>query len=137
MTSFIIVEDEPDLYDMLVATYQMIGVEGPAFTNGEEAVAWVEDVDMGGVDKPLPVLALIDIRLPGRISGVEVSARLRQSPYLGNMAIVLMTAYRLSADEERSAIAASGCDQLIYKPLPALGALKKLLLDAVAARTPR
>lgn len=94
-----VVEDEPDIYDVLLAMFEIWGIEGIAFVDGGEAVAWVEDVDRGVVTGELPELAIIDIRLP-EVSGPEVGARLRRSPRLGKVAVVLITAYRLSPEDE-------------------------------------
>jgi CheY-like chemotaxis protein len=79
-------------------------------------------------------MALLDIRLPGRISGPMIGERLRQSVVLGNMAIVLMTAYRLSPREEQAVMAQSGCDMLLYKPLPNPQDFKRLMADVIAQR---
>src|SRR5690606_39918312 len=91
-----VVEDEPDIYEVLLAMFEMWGIEGVAFVDGEEAVAWIDEVDRGEFEGELPELALLDIRLPGSISGPMVGERLRKSPILQHSAIVLSTAYRLS-----------------------------------------
>jgi CheY-like chemotaxis protein len=127
-----VVEDEPDLYDMLLSMTQIMGIDGLAFTNGEEAVAWIEDVDQKHIHTEVPQLALLDIRLPGEISGPAVGSRLRQSPILNNTAIVLMTAYKLSPQEEKTLIREAGANLLLYKPLPSLPEFQKMLKKAIA-----
>ncbi len=134
MTTWMVVEDEPDLYEMVLAMYEWWGFEGLAFVNGEDALAWIDHVDEGRVQGDLPQLVLLDIRLPGQINGVEVGARLRQSPYLESMGIVLMTAYKLSPKEEKLYKQKSGADLLLYKPLPALKDLQEMLEKVVAQR---
>jgi CheY-like chemotaxis protein len=129
-----VVEDEPDIYELLLAMFEMWGIEGVAFVDGEEAVAWINDVDSGRIKGELPELALLDIRLPGSIGGPEVGERLRQSPILGQSAVVLTTAYRLTVDEESAVIAKAGADKLVYKPLPRFDELKQLLEDVIAKR---
>jgi CheY-like chemotaxis protein len=131
-----IVEDEPDVYDLLLATAEMWGHGGEAFSDGEEAVAWIDRIDHSR-RKPtsaLPELALLDIRLPGEISGSMVGARLRKSPQLRDIVIVLITAYKLSPEEEESLIAQAGADLLLYKPLPRYDRLKRMLEDLIAQR---
>ena len=118
-----VVEDEPDIYDVLLAMFEIWGIEGVAFVDGAEAVAWVEDVDQGRVRGELPELAILDIRLP-EVSGPEVGHRLRQSPILGDMAIVLITAYRLSPEDEETFIKQARADLLMYKPLPQMAELR-------------
>jgi CheY-like chemotaxis protein len=129
-----VVEDEPDIYELLLAMFEMWGIEGVAFVDGEEAVAWINDVDSGRVKGELPELALLDIRLPGSIGGPEVGERIRKSKMLGEAAIVMTTAYRLNADEEDEVIAKAGADKLVYKPLPKFHDLKKLLEDVITDR---
>ncbi len=129
MATWMLVEDEPDLYDMIVAMYSMLGVGGVAFVTGEEVFEWIDDVEAGRYDGEMPELALIDIRLPDRINGINVSKRLRASKALGNMALILMTAYRLSPEQEAQALEEASADLLLYKPLPAFNQLQKMLED--------
>ena len=129
-----VVEDEPDIYEVLLAMFEMWGIEGVAFVDGEEAVAWIEEVDKGKFPGELPELALLDIRLPGPINGPMVGGRLRNSAQLEHMAVVLITAYKLSPEQERQVIEQAGADKLIYKPLPKFQDLKRLLEDLIADR---
>jgi len=89
---------------VLLAMFEIWGIEGVAFVDGGEAVSWIEGVDQGRIRGELPELAILDIRLP-EMSGPAVGHRLRQSPILGEIAIVLITAYHMSPDEEQAAIA--------------------------------
>lgn len=118
MTLWMVVEDEPDLYDLVLAMYGLLGVDGLAFVDGEEAAAWIDEVDDGMFVDEIPEVALLDIRLPGRINGIDVGARIRHSHVLHDIPVVLMTAYRLSYREERMALRRSGADYILYKPLP-------------------
>ncbi|NDJ77149.1 MAG: response regulator transcription factor [Chloroflexi bacterium] len=131
MSTWMVVEDEPDIYDVLLAMFEIWGIEGVAFVDGAEAVAWIEDVDQGRVRGDLPELAILDIRLP-EISGPEVGSRLRQSPILGDIAIVLITAYRLSPEEEEAVVAQAQADLLMYKPLPAMAELRTTMDNVIA-----
>jgi CheY-like chemotaxis protein len=137
VTTWMVVEDEPDFYELVLTIYDTLGVDGLAFTNGEEAASWIEDVDFGQLvttNDELPQLALLDIRLPGLVSGADVSRRLRDSNVLGNMAIVLMTAYKLSSKEEQKIIDHAGCDLLLHKPLPKLTEFKRMMENVVRQR---
>ncbi len=134
MTTWMVVEDEPDLYDMVLAMYETLGIDGVAFLNGEDAVNWLDDVDAGAVDVDLPQLALLDIRLPGAISGIHVGARIRASQCLGHIPIVLMTAYRLTPTQMNEALSEAGADLLIYKPLPTIDEFQRLMFDVLTRR---
>jgi CheY-like chemotaxis protein len=129
-----VVEDEPDIYELLLAMFEMWGIEGVAFVDGEEAVSWIEEADKGKSPGEVPELALLDIRLPGNISGPMVGARLRQSTTLNRMAVVLITAYKLTVDEEKAVITQADADRLLYKPLPKFTELKKILETAITER---
>lgn len=134
MSTWMVVEDEPDIYEVLLTLFEMWGIEGVAFVDGEEAVAWIEDVNQGRFQGEMPELALLDIRLPGAVSGPMVGQKLRQSPLLQHITIVLTTAYRLTPDEEKQVIEQAGADKLIYKPLPRFNELKHELEGVIAQR---
>jgi CheY-like chemotaxis protein len=129
-----VVEDEPDIYEVLLAMFEMWGIEGVAFVDGEEAVAWIEDVDNGRFQGELPELALLDIRLPGEINGVGVGERLRKSTVLGEVAIVLTTAYKLSSEEQEEAMSKSQADLWLPKPLPKFNELQAILEKVIGER---
>jgi CheY-like chemotaxis protein len=133
LSTWMVVEDEPDIYDVLLAMFEIWGIEGIAFVDGAEAIAWIEDVDRGSVTGELPELAILDIRLP-EVSGPEVGARLRKSPRLGHIAVVLITAYRLSKEEEEQVKLRAQADTLMYKPLPPMPELRKILAQIIGAR---
>jgi len=128
-----VVEDEPDIYDVLLAMFEIWGIEGVAFVDGAEAVSWIDSVDQGRVRGELPELAILDIRLPEG-SGPAVGARLRRSPVLGNIAIVLITAYHMMPDEEIAVIKEAQADLLLYKPLPGIVELRQMMDGVIAKR---
>jgi len=129
-----VVEDEPDIYEVLLAMFEMWGIEGVAFVDGEEAIAWIDDVDAQRFQGELPELALLDIRLPGEINGVMVGERLRESPILGNSAIVLTTAYKLTPEEQAQAMEKAQADLWLAKPLPKFNELQGILEKVIAKR---
>lgn len=126
MSTWMVVEDEPDIYEVLLAMFEVWGIEGVAFVDGSEAVAWIDDVDTGRLQGELPELAILDIRVP-EVSGPEIGARLRRSPTLKNIAIVLITAYRMQPSEEEAVISQAQADMLLYKPLPRPDEFRRML----------
>ncbi len=132
--TYMIVEDEPDLYEMLTAMSSVLEVNEVAFATGEEAVTWIEEVEAGIIREEIPALALIDLRLPGDIDGVMVAERMRSSPLLKNVAVVLMTAFHLTADEEKVVISRAEADLLMYKPLPKFVELRDILRNIALKR---
>jgi CheY-like chemotaxis protein len=133
MSTWMVVEDEPDLYDTLLALFGIWSIDGVAFTNGTDAVKWIDDVDAGNAETNIPELAILDIRLPG-VEGPEIGARLRQSRVLKNIAIVLVTAFHLSPADEKKAIEKAQADDLLYKPLPVPEEFRTVLQKAIAKR---
>lgn len=134
MSTWMIVEDEPDIYALLLAMFDVWGIEGIAFVDGEETVRWIVDVDGGMPLREPPELALVDVRLPGEISGVHIGERLRKSSILDDMVIVLITAYRLSPADEEAMRLQAGADILLHKPLPDLRDLRGMLDVALRER---
>lgn len=137
MSTWMVVEDEPNIYELLMTMFQMWGIDGKAFIDGETAMAWIEDVDAGRYKGELPELALLDIRLPGSISGPLVGERLRRSPRLKQIAIVLTTAYTMSLMEEIAVIERADADKLVYKPLPGFADFRTILETVIAERHAR
>lgn len=133
MSTWMVVEDEPDLYSTLLTLFGIWSIDGVAFTNGTDAIKWIDDVDAGTADTNIPELAILDIRLPG-VEGPEIGARLRKSPVLKEIVIVLVTAFHLSPDQEKQVIARAQADELIYKPLPAPTEFRAVLQKAIARR---
>ncbi len=129
-----VVEDEPDIYEVLLAMFEMWGIEGVAFVDGEEAIDWIDDVDAERFQGELPELGLLDIKLPGEVDGIMVGERLRKSPVLGNMCIVLTTAFRLSPEDQAEAMERAQADLWIPKPLPVFKELQTILEEAIAKR---
>lgn len=121
MTTWIIIEDEPDIYDTLMTVIEHRGLQPIGITNVNDAIALIEDIDSNRFHGELPAVALIDIRLPNHdqldlFGGVEIGERIRQSSRLTGIKVVLMTAYRLSPNEENACIDRAGADLLLYKP---------------------
>ena len=134
MPTWMVVEDEPDLFNVVLAMYALLEVDGIAFSSGEETLYWIDDVDNGLTSAQLPEMALLDIRLPGQVSGPMIAERIRNSPVLGSIAIVMMTAYKLSPREEQMIRVQSGCDMLLYKPLPRPSEFKKMMHTLIAQK---
>ena len=70
LPTWMVVEDEPDIYDVLLAMFELWGIEGVAFVDGGEAISWVDAVDEGRVHGDLPELAILDIRLPDGLGAI-------------------------------------------------------------------
>jgi CheY-like chemotaxis protein len=124
--TWMIVEDTPDLFDVLTAMFEIWGIKGAAFDDAPEAMTWIDEIEAGKFQGELPDLAILDLRLPNG-SGAAIGMRLRQSKYLHNMGIVLITAWKLPVEREALTLRQTGADALVYKPLPRMEEFRTLL----------
>jgi DNA-binding response OmpR family regulator len=117
--TWMIVEDDAATLDALATTLQLYGCPVLPFNCGR---AVLEYLDSNTPAEIVPQVALIDIRLPD-VPGPQISAALRQHAALGEIGIMLMTAFRLDPVEKAHIMQQSGADALIYKPLPQIDQL--------------
>jgi two-component system alkaline phosphatase synthesis response regulator PhoP len=102
----LIVDDEPDILDLLQYNLEKEGYEVETASNGKEAVETAK--------KFVPQLILMDIMMP-KMDGIEACRQIRQSSKLKEVFIIFLT----SRSEEFSEIAAfeSGANDFITKPI--------------------
>jgi len=127
MATWMIVEDEPDLYEMLEEIFNMWGIETITFGDFDEALEWIELVDQGEDVGELPQLVMLDLMFSRILRGDEVGERLRRSPFLQDIAIVVMTAQREMPEVRDEVIRKVQPDDYIQKPLPRITDLQKRL----------
>ena len=65
------------------------------------------------VNEPVDLI-LMDLRLPGEISGFELTRRLKRHPQTSHIPIVALTAYDNVQAEKKAR--AAGCDGFLHKP---------------------
>lgn len=124
MTKVLIVEDHPDMRELLIRHAKMMGFLAIPAKHGKE-----------GVEKAVkekPALILMDIMMPG-MDGWEAVRILRSLPETKDIPILAATALFRESDL-RSCIEA-GCDDYIVKPFTfqeLLGKLKELIPVPVA-----
>jgi CheY-like chemotaxis protein len=131
---WMILEDEAVLRNALSEFLDLWGITPLPLEDGNEAMDWLNRVEAGAVDSPLPELALLDIRLPAGPQGHEIAQRLRSLPETGNMTIVMITAYRFGPEERARIEQAAAPDLFIHKPLPELGAFRDMLESALSSK---
>ncbi|MBI2996974.1 MAG: response regulator [Deltaproteobacteria bacterium] len=101
----LVVEDRPDLSDLLRQALEILGYEVMLATDCEEAVRMAA--------ASLPDLIVMDIVLP-RLDGLEATSRIRKNPVTRSIPILAVTALAMPGDKEKCL--ASGCDDYIAKP---------------------
>ncbi len=129
-----IAEDEIDIRNLVATMASVWGHTTVAFESGQKAWDFMDAVEAGTNQDPLPEFALMDIRMPG-YTGDLVAERIRRTPGMESIPIVLMTAFALTEPERQAMIARTGVDKVIYKPLPEFTELKDLLHDVIDSKT--
>jgi two-component system phosphate regulon response regulator PhoB len=103
--TILLVEDEPDIRDMLNFSLSRAGFQVWEADTAESA--------MHKLDGLLPSLVIIDWMLPG-MSGVDLARRLRRDDHTKQLPIIMLTARGEEADKIKSFD--SGVDDYIVKP---------------------
>lgn len=101
----LIVEDHEDNRRILRDLLTNVGYELIEAVTGTEGVALAMTVQ--------PDLILMDIQLP-EIDGYEATRRIKSMPELGDVAVIAVTSFALSGDEEKAF--AVGCAAYVTKP---------------------
>jgi CheY-like chemotaxis protein len=100
-STILLVEDDRNDILLLQRAFRKANLANPLMvvTDGEEAIAYLggqgQYADRGQF--PLPVIVLLDLKLPRR-SGLEVLAWLREQPTLRRLPVVVLTASREGTD---------------------------------------
>ncbi len=102
----LIVEDNPLNLKLLKVILRPYGYTIFQATDGEEALKVAV--------KEKPALIMMDMQLP-KLSGIEVTKRLRQMPTFKHIPIIAVTAYAMKGDGEK--FIAAGCDAYLPKPI--------------------
>jgi CheY-like chemotaxis protein len=121
----VIVEDNPDVREMLQTLMELEGHEVAA---AEDAPAALELIEF-----QRPDIALVDIGLP-TFDGYEVARRIRANPVTRDIFLVALTGYGLPEDQRLAAEA--GFDAHLVKPID-LEKLSSLLADRQRLRSQR
>lgn len=133
MKPWMVVEDEPDIRNIVKVLFEAWGHKPIEFRDGNDTYKWLDAVESGNFDGDLPDLALLDIRMPGHF-GNEIGRRMRGMDAFKQIPIVLMTAFSLTDTERQSMMKDDGVDHIINKPLPDMIQLKALLDDLYAKK---
>jgi CheY-like chemotaxis protein len=115
--AWLLVEDDNDIRNVVAVMMSVWGEKPLPFPDGTAAWNWLDSVANGTFKGELPDLALMDIRMPG-YTGDKVAARIRQTPVIKDIPIILMTAFSLTDAEIKEMMEQTGIDHLINKPLP-------------------
>jgi CheY-like chemotaxis protein len=104
--TILITEDNPRNMRLMEAVLRPHGYTILKAVNGEEALELTI--------REKPALILLDMQLP-RLSGLEVTRKLKQMPDFVHIPIVAVTAYAMKGDKEK--FIEAGCDAYLSKPI--------------------
>ncbi len=102
----LIVEDNPQNMRLLEMTLRAKSYILLKANDGEQAL------DMAVKERP--DLIIMDIQLP-KMSGLDVTKKLRQMPEFNSVTIIALTAYAMKGDKEK--FIWGGCDTYLSKPI--------------------
>ncbi len=105
----LIVEDEEDLAEILEYNFRQEGYTVRVAHNGKDAMRLAAQT-------PIPDMALLDLMLPD-MSGVEICRRIRETPELKAMSVIMVTAKGEEID--RVIGFEVGADDYVVKPFSA------------------
>lgn len=131
---WLVLEDDENLVNTLLAVMAHLWEVQPLlFNTGDEVLAWIDEVEQGSYSGPMPVLALLDIRVPGHAQGTDVAFRLRAVEQTRTMGICIVTGYTLDPEMREEIARRAYPNLLLYKPYPDLDTFKTML-DGIARR---
>jgi two-component system, sensor histidine kinase and response regulator len=107
-TSILVVDDEPDNFDVIETFLSKQDYQLYYAASGEEAIAFLETYS--------PSLILLDVMMPG-IDGIEVCRQLKASSKWQAIPVIMVTA--LSTKSDLAYCLESGADDFISKPVNA------------------
>ncbi|MBI2951605.1 response regulator, partial [bacterium] len=114
----LLVEDDPNDVLLIQRAFRKANLLNPVQVvgDGEEAIAYLsgQGVYADRERHPLPILILLDLKLP-RKSGHEVLAWLRRQPELKRLPAVVLTSSREAADVNR--VYDLGANSYLVKPV--------------------
>ncbi|WP_016989638.1 response regulator transcription factor [Flavobacterium sp. ACAM 123] len=116
-TKILLVDDEPDILEIVGYNLTQEGYQVFTAANGKEAIAKAK--------KELPDLIIMDVMMP-EMDGMEACENIRKVPELSNVLITFLTAR--SEDYSQVAGFEAGADDYITKPIK-----PKLLVSKVKA----
>ena len=105
MTSVLVVDDDPDVCDLVRYKLEQSGFDVRRASDGDQALR--------EVDAQVPDLVLLDIMMPG-MSGLEVLERWRANGATEKLPVIMLTAKAQENDVERGF--ELGADDYVIKP---------------------
>ncbi len=103
----VIAEDDRDIRELIELILQEDGYSTVASATGRAALDACRET-------PAPDLVLLDVSMPGELSGLEVCRRIRADETIGEVPVMLLTA--LARESDIKAGYAAGATDYLVKP---------------------
>jgi len=115
ISKILVVDDDPDIVEILRYNLSMAGYDIKSATNGKEAIKKAKIF--------LPEIILLDVMMP-KMDGIETCTIIREIPSLNNTRIIFLSA----RNEDYTQLSAfdAGADDYITKPVKPKILLKKI-----------
>ena len=120
MSLIFLVDDDPDVRELVEYKLVQSGHEVLCATNGQDALRLVPDAK--------PALLLLDVMMPG-LSGFEVLEQLRARESTRSLPIIMLTAKAQDADTERGFTL--GANDYVFKPFSPRELMSRVNLQLV------
>ncbi len=128
--TWLIAEDDPGIRNLLLESCRLHQVTPLMFEDGQQVLDYLQAIPPGS---GLPELALLDIVMPV-VEGRAVCSAIRAHPQLGNIGILMMTAFKMSLAEKHRILTDLGADGVVLKPLPPMKLLVSMAQDVIEQR---
>ena len=116
MKKILIVDDQPELRELVRATLEMNNYQIVEAISGEEAI------EIAGIERP--DLIIMDVTMPGIINGLEACKIIRKDSMTRKTKVIMLTG--MGQEIGRQASFEAGADDYFVKPFSPLELLKKI-----------
>ncbi|MBX3082628.1 MAG: response regulator [Anaerolineae bacterium] len=117
MKTILIVDDQPEVRELVCVTLEIGPYEMLTASNGDEALAMAR--------KHHPDLILLDVQMPGgSLDGIGVCKALKRAPETSDITIIMLTAK--GQDWDRQVGIEAGADDYFVKPFSPLNLMNKV-----------
>ncbi len=116
MKKILIVEDHLDIRKLLKMTLEFDDFEIHEASTGD--AGWVLAQELQ------PDIVLLDVMMPGTLSGLDVCRRIKSEPATRHTKVIMLTARVQASDREMGM--AAGADDYLMKPFSTLQVLEKI-----------
>jgi len=116
MSKILIVDDKPEVRELVSVTLEMGDYEILMAENGVDALALARS--------ELPDLMLLDIQMPGDLDGLDVCRTLKNEAETSRICIIMLTAKGQEQDKQQGLEA--GANEYFIKPFSPLELINKV-----------